>query len=330
MTAATDPAEIKGVSTRPMEQSLAAVPFLVVNPNSGGGATGRKWPKLEAEARRLLGNIAVGLTSRPLEAMELTKHALEAGHRTILAVGGDGTLNEVVNGFFRPDGTSIAPDAVVGLLPQGTGGDFRRTLGIPTAWTAALEHLAKAPVRRADVGRVRFRAHDGSEAVRHFFNVGSFGVSGAVDEEVNRSTNKWLGGRLAFMLASMRALSRWRDRRVRIIVDGGAAEEVSVTALALGNGQYFGGGMRVAPEAKVDDGIFHTTLWSRYGLWDFIFRQPGIYSGAHVTWDKTRCFTAKTLRAESDDRVLLDLDGEQPGTLPATFELLPGAIGLKG
>lgn len=309
-------------------RTAAAVPYLVVNPRSANGTTGRRWPLLEREVRAVFGEVAIGLTSRPMEAADLARGALEAGHRLVLAVGGDGTLNEVVNGFFRPDGTPVAPGAAVGILPQGTGGDFRRTAGVPGKWSAAVRHVAAAATRTVDVGRVRFRAHDGSEAVRYFLNVASCGISGAVDERVNWSSKRF-GGKLSFLLASLRALAAWKDVTVRVSVDGGPVEERSVTCVALANGQFFGGGMRVAPEAKLDDGLLHGTIWSGYRLATFVFRQAGVYSGAHVNWSGTRCFTARRLEVTSGERVLVDIDGEQPGTLPATFEILPGAIGLK-
>jgi YegS/Rv2252/BmrU family lipid kinase len=302
-------------------------PFIVVNPNSAGGETGRRWRRLEAEVRAVLGEVAVAMTSRPMEAAELTRRALLDGHRTVLAVGGDGTLNEVVNGFFHEDGTPVAPDAAVGLLPRGTGGDFRKTAGVPADFAAAVRHVAAARPRRIDVGRIRYRAHDGRDAVRHFVNVASFGISGTVDERVNASS-KWLGGTLSFNLASLRALLGWRDVTVRVRVDGGVPEALPITCVSAANGRFFGGGMMVAPDARLDDGLLHLTFWSGYGVGTFLFRQAGIYSGAHLRWGGTRAMAARKIEAESDARVLVDVDGEQPGTLPACIELLPGAIGL--
>ncbi len=306
----------------------ARVPYLVVNPKSANGQTGRRWAELEAIARASFGEVQVGHTTGPLHAIELSRSALQRGHRLILAVGGDGTLNEVVNGFFREDGSPVAPDAAVGILPQGTGGDFRRTAGVPGNWSEAVRHVHEAPVRRIDLGRVRFRAHDGSEAVRYFINVASFGISGNVDEAVNRASKRF-GGKLSFKLGSVRALVGWTDCRVRIHADDQPPEDLSVSVVALGNGQFFGAGMRVAPEAKLDDGTFHATIWQGFGFRTFAFKQAGIYSGEHAKWKNTRCFPVRRLSAESDERVLLDIDGEQPGTLPATFELLRGAVGLK-
>jgi YegS/Rv2252/BmrU family lipid kinase len=315
----------------PLDRSLAvrSEPFLVVNPHSGHGATGRRWKKMETQARRAFGGLAHAFTAGPLDATRLTRQALEQGYKTICAVGGDGTINEVVNGFFKEDGSLVSPDAAIAVLPSGTGGDFRRTVGISTDWSAAVAHVASAAVRKIDVGRVRFRAHDGSAATRYFLNVASFGVSGAVDEAVHNSSSKLMGGRLSFMIATVRALLAYRDKTVRISIDDAPFETRSITSIALGNGQYFGGGMWVAPKAKLDDGILSGTIWAGYTTYDFIVKSRGIYSGQHVTWDRTKCFEARKLVAESDERVLIDIDGEQPGILPATFEILPGVLGLR-
>jgi len=307
---------------------MGAAAYFVVNPRAGNGSVGRRWPALADQARRVLGEIDAGLTSGPMEACGLTRRAVEGGHRLVVAVGGDGTLNEVVNGYLREDGTPAAPDAALALLPAGTGGDFRRTAGIPGEWTQALAHLAAAPVRRIDAGRLSFTDHSGRPVVRHFVNIASFGVSGAVDAAVNEST-KIFGGKASFAIGSLKALSHYRDAVVRLSVDGAAAETVRVTTLAVANGAYFGGGMWVAPQARLDDGRFDCTLWSGYGLLDFVLRAKMIYDGSHVKDARTRCFRAQRVRAESDVTVLLDVDGEAPGRLPAEFEVLPGAIGLK-
>jgi diacylglycerol kinase family enzyme len=143
------------------------------------------------------------------------------------------------------------------------------------------------------------------------------------------ASSKALGGKVSFMWGSMKALSRWRDVKVRFRVDGGAWEEASVTTLAVANGQYFGGGMRVAPSAQTDDGLFDITIWSNYSLADFIFKSAALYSGQHVKFPNTRCLKAKTLEIESDEEVLAECDGEQPGRLPCRFSVVPAAIRLR-
>ena len=301
--------------------------FLVVNPESAGGATGRRWPEIRAEVLRALGDGAEhAFTERPMHAAALTAEALRNGFRRIVAVGGDGTLNEVVNGFFQ-DGAAAPPDACLALVPRGTGGDFRRTFGLNGSLRESCAGL-KGEVRPLDVGRVRFTRPDGGPGERFFVNVASFGVSGQVDRAVN-SSSKFLGGKVSFFLASVRTLLGWHDQAVRIRVDGGPEQALSITTLAVANGQYFGGGMRVAPEADPSDGQFDVTIWSGYHLKDFALKSASVYDGRHVRWAGTRTLRCRRLEATSDEEVLLDVDGEQPGRLPASFELLPGALRIQ-
>lgn len=310
------------------DPTKATIPFLVVNPRSANGSTGRGWAKWEREARRALGEVEVALTSGPFDAVRLTREALERGHRLAFAVGGDGTLNEVVNGFFLPDGSPVVDGAAVGLLPRGSGSDFRRMTGVPVDWRKACEHVARAPVRHIDVGRVEFTDFEGHRRTRAFINIGSLGVSAHVVRATEK-LGKGLGGRFSYKLETIRALARYRDAAVEMRVDGGEWEQVPVTALAVANGAFFGGGMKVAPGAALDDGLFACTLWGRFKLRDFIFRQAKVYSGRHVEWERTRTFSAKRVEVRSNEEVLLELDGELVGTLPAVFDVLPGALGLK-
>jgi len=301
--------------------------FLVVNPESAGGATGRRWPEIRAEVLRAIGGGAEhAFTSHPMHAAALTAEALGKGFRRIVAVGGDGTLNEVVNGFFLAAG-GPPPDACIALVPRGTGGDFRRTFGLNGSIRESCARLG-GEIRPLDAGRVRFTRPDGGPGERHFVNVASFGVSGQVDKAVNAGS-KLLGGKASFFLASVRTLLGWRDQTVRIRVDGGPEETLGITTLAVANGQYFGGGMRVAPEADPSDGQFDVTIWSGYHLMDFALKSASVYDGRHVRWSGTRTLRCRTLEARSDEEVLLDVDGEQPGRLPASFDILPGALRLQ-
>jgi YegS/Rv2252/BmrU family lipid kinase len=300
--------------------------FLVVNPESAGGATGRRWPEIHAEVLRAVGEGAEhAFTERPMHAAALTARALQQGFRRIVAVGGDGTLNEVVNGFFQTG--EVPHDACLALVPRGTGGDFRRTFGLNGSLRDCCARL-RGEVRPLDVGRVRYTRPDGTPGERYFVNVASFGVSGQVDRAVN-SGSKLLGGKVSFFVASVRTLVGWRDQKVRLRVDGGPEESLGITTVAVANGQYFGGGMRVAPEADPSDGSFDVTIWSGYHLKDFALKSASVYDGRHVRWAGTRTLRCRTLEATSDEEVLLDVDGEQPGRLPATFTLLPGALRLQ-
>ncbi|RKH18501.1 YegS/Rv2252/BmrU family lipid kinase [Corallococcus praedator] len=302
--------------------------FLVVNPRSANGQTGKRWVEISAQVGRVLGEFGHGFTSGGMDAARLARQAIDDGYECIVAVGGDGTLNEVTNGFFR-DGKVINPRAALGLVPRGTGGDFRRTFGWDLELTSALERLRTEKTEPFDVGRLDFIDNDGQPATRFFANIASFGVSAVVAREVNAGS-KALGGHMSFMWGTVKGLVKYTERQVRLTLDDKPPETVSVTTVAVANGRYFGSGMFVAPDALTHDGLFDITLWSNYKLSDFVLKSKGVYNGDHVTWKGTRRFQCRTLHAESETGdVFLDVDGETPGRLPCTMTILPGAIRLK-
>ena len=308
-------------------------PFLVVNPRSAGGATARHFDTITQAVRNALGDCSHAFTERPMHATELTRKALGDACDLVVAVGGDGTINEVVNGFFaetRPGEppAPLRPGAALGVIPRGTGGDLRRTIGLDGDVFRSAARL-KGEARAIDVGRVDYQDDGGGPASRYFINVAEVGVGARVVELANASS-KVLGGKLTFKLASMRALLGWRDLAIRAFFDGGPAEELSITTFAIANGRYFGGGMMVAPDARLDDGLFHVTIWSNFTLADFILKSGAMYDGSHTKLEGTSTRSARTIRLEpvSAAPVGIEVDGERIGQLPATFSVLPGALRL--
>jgi YegS/Rv2252/BmrU family lipid kinase len=301
--------------------------FLVVNPQSANGETGRRWVELSAKIGAALGEFGHAFTRGPMDAAVQARKALEAGYECIVAVGGDGTVNEVVNGFFS-DGVALNPKAALGVLPRGTGGDFKRTFGWDNTLEGALARLRTDRTEPFDVGLLEYLGHDGAKAKRYFANICSFGASGLVDQEVNKSS-KALGGKLSFMLGSVKALMKYSDRTVHFSLDGGREQQLQVTTFSVANGKYFGGGMKVAPEASTSDGQFDVTVWTGYGLMDFALKSKAIYDGSHTKFPGTRQFKCRSMSARGEGEVLLDVDGEQPGKLPCTMTVLPSAIRVK-
>jgi diacylglycerol kinase family enzyme len=195
---------------------------------------------------------------------------------------------------------------------------------------SAAQALASPRAAVVDLGRVELVGHDGRPTVRHFANVAGCGISGVVVQEADRSS-KLLGGRLSFKIAAFRALLRYSDQPVRWRVDGGAWTEQRVTAISVCNGRFFGGGMMVAPDARIDDGLFDVVVWSGIGLKDFVTKQRMLYDGTHVRLPTTLVVRARTVEIEplGNARVLLDVDGEQPGMLPARFTMVPAALRVR-
>lgn len=308
----------------------------IVNPRSGGGKTGRAWRLIAHALEKDLGSIRTHFTksaSTPhyLPAAELTRQALREGAQLVIAVGGDGTINEVVNGFFE-DGIAINPEAHLALIHAGTGGDFRKTFNMGDDMTACIKAIASGNTRQIDIGRLSFVAEDGRETMRHFANIASFGLSGAVDRAVNTMTwPKLFGGKFAFLWATLTTALRYKPKSVRITSDGGIDEVINVGTAAIANGRYFGGGMMIAPHAEPDDGKFDIVILRDTTLGDLMGGGGSLYEGTHINHEKTMVHRARTLTATpiDDEIVLLDIDGEAPGRLPARFDILPGAITLR-
>jgi YegS/Rv2252/BmrU family lipid kinase len=302
---------------------------VVVNPRSAGGKTEKRWPQLREIIHEAYGPFEHRFTDAPGSATRLAREALQGGADLVVAMGGDGTINEVVNGFF--DGArAIAPSAAFGVLPAGTGGDFIKTLGTSKEVRTAAEQLKRSSPRAIDLGRLTFVAHDGTQQVRHFINIASFGISGVVDRYVNESS-KTFGGTVSFAVATLKAGMQYKNATVRLVLDGGAAREGKIYNVAVANGRYFGGGMKVAPEASLDDGLFDVITMGDFGFSDLLLRGLDIYSGKHVTNPKVTVHRAKKVEATPQDgvEVLLDVDGEQPGRLPATFEIITGGLKVR-
>ncbi len=300
---------------------------VVVNPHSQGGRLGKRWPELADTLARAFPFDDVQTTA-PGDATRIAREALLAGAERIVAIGGDGTINEVVNGFFDA-GTPIAPDASFALIPFGTGGDFRRSAEIPLELADAAAVIAANRRKKIDVGRLELTRTDGSRAVRMFANIASFGVSGVVDRLVNESGKKL--GRLSFALATARATWSYKNQRVQLIFDGDIASriETTINTVAVANGKYFGGAMMVAPNAELDDGQFDVVAMGDFGFGDLLRSGRRLYKGTHLAMEKVTSRRARTVDAQPIDpsaKVELDVDGEPLGLLPARFELLPAAL----
>jgi len=278
------------------------------------------------------------LTDRAGHATSLVRQALIAGTSGIAVVGGDGTLNEATNGFFHPDGKLVETQAWLGPIPCGTGGDFRKTLmhadagATDAAMEALVERMITSKVRPIDVGWLELVGNDGSKMGRAFLNIASFGLGGLVDRLVNDSP-KWMGGTGAFLIGALRAASRYQNQAVRITVDGELARETTIANLAVANGRFFGGGMQIAPRAEIDDGLFDIVGLENVDLAQQLRLTPHLYTGTllgkkGVSYTRGRVVKAEP--ANENDHVLLDVDGEAPGRLPARFEVRAGALHLRG
>ncbi|MCP4504201.1 MAG: diacylglycerol kinase family lipid kinase [Deltaproteobacteria bacterium] len=301
----------------------------VLNPKSASGATRRKFERLRGRYQAAFPQMEVQLTNAQGHATELATAALKKGVETIVVVGGDGTINEVANGFFDDEGNAYSQKAALGVLTSGTGGDFRKTFGWSLDEKESLARLKRREVSSVDVGRMWCTNDDGEKVHRLWVNIASFGLSGAVDEEVQKS-GKSLGGKAAFFFATTRAMVGHKKSRVRLTQDDNAPVEKDLTLLALGNGQFFGGGMWIAPEADIRDGFLDVIDFGAAGPRFWLTKGLSIYKGKHLGLAEVKSGRCQRLLAEpvNEDIIKIDLDGELPGHLPAEFSVMPRALQL--
>lgn len=304
--------------------------LLVVNPSAGAGRAGRRLPGIEAALRRGGAAFETVHTSGPGEATRLVARAIDDGRTGVAIVGGDGTFTEAIHGLFDEEGELRETSMWVAPIPCGTGGDFRRTLRLDKDPVVGIEQMLRAEPRRVDCGWLEYTREDGSRGSQAFMNIGGFGIGGLVDHYVNEGP-KWLGGRIAFLLATGRAALRYRPAPVRVSVDEEPPIEERIHHVAVANGQYFGGGMRIAPEARIDDGLFDVVLLCPRTLVEQAELMPKLYDGSILASPYVRHLRGTRVVAEplGDEPVLLEIDGEVPGRLPATFALRKGAIRLR-
>ncbi len=301
--------------------------LVVLNPKSKNGATGRRWRAIEPRARAVLGPIAVEPTRAPRDAVRIAREAARAGVRRIVVAGGDGTTGEVVTGLLD---AGAAGACEIALLPLGTGGDLARGLGVPRDVGEALARIAAGKTRRVDAGRAEYTDARGERRSVAFLNVASLGMSGLVTRLVNE-TPKTLGGRVSFLAGTLRALARWRSQPVTLRLDGEVVHEGRLHLATAANGSYFGGGMRVAPGAAIDDGLLDVVIVGDVSKAELLWRLPLLYRGAHVGLPNVRSLRGRRLEADAaPGSVWTEIDGEPLGMLPAAYEIVPGAITLVG
>jgi len=301
--------------------SSARIAF-IVNPSSANGSTGKAWGRIRERARERLGPFEYHLTEAPGDAIRLAREAVRGGVEILVCVGGDGTLNEMVNGIMGAGG---GQGVRLGAIPRGTGCDFSRSAAIPTDLDGALELLAQGDARSLDVGRFTFHDHQGGTSERYFLNILSFGLGGEVVERVNRTT-KFFGGFLSFIWATLISIVLYEKKRIRILVDEDFDREVLCWNVAVANGRYHGGGMHVAPDARLDDGLFQVTIVGDLSLPGVFRRLPYLYNGRIYEIPEVTALAGRRIEAASDREVLLDVDGEQPGRLPLTVKVVPRAL----
>ena len=302
----------------------------IVNPMASNGRAGEMWPYMAETLQAHYPQLQTRMTEYAGHGADLTRGALEEGAEQILVVGGDGSTNEALCGFVDDQGRNRFPEAVLAIIAAGTGGDFQRQFGKLKANRQVVQ-IAKAPVRQVDYGIAHYTASDGRSAVRPFLNLASAGLSGDVAARVN-DADKSMGPTATYIRGSLAGILGYRNQQVEIAYDDGPGRRIDLTLCAVGNGQYFGGGMWICPQAQIDDGLFDVVEVSGMSRRRLLPTLAKVFRGRHLRVAGVECSRAESvsLRPINERTELrLEVDGEQAGRLPARFEIAAAALRLR-
>lgn len=308
---------------------------VVLNPVAGGGRLKRRWPEVAASLRRNFGDFDLRETQASGDAERLAIDLAADGCELVIAAGGDGTASEVADGLLQAV-FETGQTSALGLLPCGTGIDFSRGLGLPRGVEAILRRMAESKVRKIDAGRICYIDDHGALASRHFINIASLGLSGATDRAVNADKRKGrVSGKALFFWRTVAEFIRYRFQEVRITIDDGEPIEARMALVAVANGRFFGGGMMIAPDAQLSDGQFDIVIVRAASKIGLIRDIRLLYGGRHrnhpaITILRGRKVLVEPLGDTEKNSAMVDIDGESPGRIPATFEMLAGALTLRG
>jgi diacylglycerol kinase (ATP) len=302
--------------------------LFIINPTSARGTTLNRWQAVRKELVTAGISFAERHTTHPGDALETTTTAIKTGIKRIIAVGGDGTLNDVLNGYLDAGGAAIDRDAAIGLVPSGTGSDFRRSIGLLKK-ADSIRALTESQTRLIDAMKVEFENQNGEKISRHSMNVVSFGLGGEVTTYVNNwreTLPNWIGGKARFVAAAVLALKQFKNKNVRVTIDDRPALAIQSNLIVVGNGRFAGGGMMLAPKAELDDGLLDVILTSSATRFDVIGELRRIYVGGLLKNPKVSLYRARTVAIDSGEKLAIDIDGETVGFTPARVSILPLAV----
>ncbi len=303
-----------------MSQKFAKV---IVNPAAGAGKTGKLWPRIMSSLKDYGLRFEHAVTEAPGHAIELAKLAAKKGYDMVVSVGGDGTINEIVNGLY--DSGNIK-DNLLGIVSTGTGSDYIRTTGTPRKYEDACRRFLQPQKRTVDLGVVEFQKN-GRRAERLFVNFAGMGIDAEI---VRRTTQQYkkLGSLSSYLMGMLTSLVAYHNRRVSISIDG-KTEEVRILTVIMNNGKYGGGGMYTAPQADLADGFLDVMIAGDLSKPDFLWSLPRLYKGTHLTHPKVESQKAKEIEVKSlGEKLYLQADGELLGEVPARFRILPAALNI--
>jgi YegS/Rv2252/BmrU family lipid kinase len=297
----------------------------IVNPNAGNGKGHKDWDLISGFLKKKHLSFTVQFTESKGHAVLLTQEAVKAGYRHILTIGGDGTLNEVVNGIFTCD-TCPSTDISLALIPVGTGNDWGRMFGIPLDYEKAVSIISEGRQMVHDIGVLSY--FNGKEKMkRYFINIAGLGFESVVVKRTNYQKDRGHSGKMIYFYNLLMSLLSYKNTRAEIIVDG-EKHSADVFSINVGNGRYCGGGMRQTPDALPDDGLLDVTVINGISKFEIIRKLKILYDGSILSHPKIDGYKCKNLKVSSDSILLAEADGESLGHTPAEFSIIPAGVNI--
>jgi YegS/Rv2252/BmrU family lipid kinase len=299
--------------------------YAIVNPNAGNGKTRKDWNRISEILWKNDIRFTTRTTQRKGHATEFTRELIAGGCRKIISIGGDGTLNEIVNGVFTQDFCPTT-DILLSLIPVGTGNDWGRMFGIPLIYEGAVQVIKEGKNMLHDIGVIDY--FNGEEKAKtYFINIAGLGFEAVVVKKTNKQKDKGMGYKAIYFYNLLSSLITHRNTPVEIAIDG-TTNTSKIFSVNVGNGRYCGGGMRQTPEALPDDGLFDITVIREISKIEIIKSLPLLYNGTILSHPKVDGYRSNNLKVTSDSLLFIEADGESLGHTPAEFSIIPSAVNI--
>ena len=290
-----------------MEKPLKKKWFVILNPHAGSGRGNKDRAEILKKLSKAEFHYELAVSEYPKHTIQLTIQAIEKGFRNLIVAGGDGTLNEAVNGIFSQ--TVCPPEEItIGMIPVGTGNDWIKTFGIPNYYKDAVRILKHGKTMRQDVGRITFTENDSTKTC-YFANMAGFGFDAMVAAKTNRLKDKGRKGITLYLQALGSSFLNFQTSKTRVMIDGQEIDEL-IFSVSLGIGKFNGGGMMQAPGAIPDNGLFQVTIIRKIGLFGILRNLAGLYSGEFVKDRRVSTYQARKISISSVHNIAGEADGE--------------------
>jgi diacylglycerol kinase (ATP) len=302
---------------------------VIVNPYSACGQTEKRWETIKAAIRSHFREFKYIFTEKPRQATEIARELLKQGFDLLIGVGGDGTLNEISNGFFSAQsGRVINGDAAVGIIPSGTGSDFIRFMKVPREFEKSAARIKNSQNKKIDIGKITYGGAVEKNRSQYFINVADFGLGAEVIRNISniKSTRR---GAFTYYRGLLSTMMKYRSKKVKLTLDDKQQLEGEYLIGAVANGRIFGGGMVIAPQAEPDDGYFDLVLIESMKKLEILANSRHLYSGTIAKNPKVHILKARNIKVESPDEVHIEYDGEVGEKLPAEFSIIEKALNFR-